>query len=51
LTSSCKNLNDLDKKNIEEIIAETQKINNQNELSDKERYLLSHKIDSLKEIN
>jgi ATP synthase F1 epsilon subunit len=51
LTSKCKNLNNLDAKNIEEIIEDSQKKINQSELSDKERYLLSHKIDSLREIN
>ncbi len=51
LTSTAKNLDTLEKSFIDTIIRNSQEKMNKNEISDKERYLLSHKIDSLREIN
>ena len=50
LTSTAKNLDNLDKNYIESIIKESQEKNSQEKLTDKEKYLLSYKIDTLKEI-
>ena len=51
LTSTAKSLDSLEKNSIDRIIQNsTEKINN-DEISDKEKYLLSHKIDTLREIN
>jgi F-type H+-transporting ATPase subunit epsilon len=50
LSSTAQNLNDLDKNSIEAII-EDSKAKMNSEISDKEKYLLSYKIDTLKEIN
>ncbi len=50
LTSTAKNLDNLEKNYIESIIKESQEKNSQEKLTDKEKYLLSYKIDTLKEI-
>ena len=51
LTSTAKNLKNLDKNSIDLIIKESEEKIIKEEISDKERYLLSHKLDILKEIN
>ena len=50
LSSTAQNLNDLEKNSIDAII-EDSKAKMNSEISDKEKYLLSYKIDTLKEIN
>ena len=51
LTSTAKSLDSLDKNSIDTIIKNSQEKINKDEISDKERYLLSYKIDTLREIN
>ena len=51
LSSTTKNLNDLDKNSIDAIIQDAQEKINNSEIGDKEKYLLSYKINTLKEIN
>ena len=51
LSSSVKKIEDLDKNSIETIIENSQEKINNTEISDKEKYLLSYKINTLKEIN
>ena len=51
LTSTARDLNELKQKFIEEILSEAEKKFSDENSSDKERYLLSHKISTLKEIN
>ena len=51
LTSTAKSLDSLDKNSIDTIIKNSQEKISKGEISDKERYLLSHKIDALREIN
>jgi len=51
LTSTAKSLDSLDKNFIDTIIKNSQEKINKGEISDKERYLLSYKIDTLREIN
>jgi|TARA_B110000211_G_scaffold234043_1_gene302166 F-type H+-transporting ATPase subunit epsilon len=51
LSSTTKNLNDLDKNSIDAIIQDGQEKINNSEIGDKEKYLLSYKINTLKEIN
>ena len=51
LTSTAKNLDSLEKNSIDIIIKNSQEKISTNEISDKEKYLLSYKIDTLKEIN
>ena len=51
LTSTAKNLDNLDKNSLDEIIKNSEEKISKDGLSDKERYLLSYKIDILKEIN
>ena len=51
LTSTAKNLNSLDKNSIDIIIKNSEEKMNKSEITDKERYLLSYKIDTLKQIN
>ena len=51
LSSTIKILGDLDRNSIDIIIKNSQQKIENNEISDKEKYLLSHKIDTLKEIN
>ena len=51
LTSTAKNLDSLDKDSINSIIKSSQEKISKYETNDKEKYLLSHKIDTLREIN
>ena len=51
LSSTAKDLENLEKNIIEKIIIESQEAVNNKDISDKDRYLLSHKISTLKEIN
>ena len=51
LTSTIKSLNSLEKNSIDKIIQNSKEKINKGEISDKEKYLLSHKIDILREIN
>ena len=51
LTSTAKNLDSLDKNSIDTIIKNSEEKISKDELSDKERYLLSYKIDILKEVS
>tara|TARA_B100001057_G_C22713209_1_gene896672 strand:- start:117 stop:506 length:390 start_codon:yes stop_codon:yes gene_type:complete len=51
LSSTAKNLVDFSKDIIESIIKSSQEKINQKNVSDKEKYLLSHKIDVLKQMN
>ena len=50
LTSTAESLDSLDKNSIDMIIKNSQEKIGKEELSDKERYLLSYKIDTLREI-
>ena len=50
LTSTIKDLREFNKSSIENLILEAQKNLNKNS-SDKEKYIISYKIDALKEIN
>jgi F-type H+-transporting ATPase subunit epsilon/F-type H+-transporting ATPase subunit delta len=51
LTSTAKSLDSLEKNSIDTIIKNSQEKINKGEINDKERYLLSYKIDTLREIN
>ena len=51
LTSTAKSLDSLEKNSIDTIIKNSQDKISKGEISDKEKYLLSHKIDTLREIN
>ena len=51
LTSTAKSLDSLEKNSIDKIIQNSKEKINKGEISDKEKYLLSHKIDILREIN
>ncbi len=51
LTSTAKSLDSLEKNSIDTIIKNSQEKISKGEISDKERYLLSYKIDTLREIN
>ena len=51
LTSTAKNLDSLDKNSIDTIIENSQEKISKGEINDKERYLISYKIDTLREIN
>ena len=51
LTSTAKDLKELNQNYIEDILNETEKKLSDNNSSDKERYLLSYKINTLKEIS
>ena len=51
LTSTVKDLKNFDKSSIENLLQEAQKKLNDKNSSDKEKYITSYKIDSLKEIN
>ena len=51
LTSTAKSLDSLEKNSIDKILKDTQEKIDKGEISDKEKYLLSHKIDTLREIN
>ena len=51
LTSTAKDLNELDRYFIEELLNQSEKKLSDNSSSDKEKYLLSYKINTLKEIS
>lgn len=51
LTSKAKDLSNVDKKSLSNLLIEAEKRISDNKLSDKEKYLLSYKIDTLKEIS
>ena len=51
LTSTAKSLDSLEKNSIDTIIKNSQEKISKGEISDKERYLLSYKIDTLREVN
>ena len=51
LSSTVKRINDLDKNSIDNIIKNSQDKISSPETTDKEKYLLSHKVDTLREIN
>ena len=51
LTSTAKNLDNLDKRSVEDLIKEVEKKLQNNSLTDKEKYILSYKMSSLEEIN
>ncbi len=51
LTSTAKDTSNMNKKTIETLISESEKKMNDYEISDKERYLLSYKLESLKNLN
>ena len=51
LTSTIKDLENIDKGTIENLIQDADKRLNDKKSSDKEKYIISHKIDSLKEIS
>ena len=51
LTSTSKSLESLDKSLIDIILKDSEEKISKEEISDKEKYLLSHKIDTIREIN
>ena len=51
LTSKARDLNNLNKSSVDNLISEAEKKLSDNNYSDKEKYLLSYKISTLKEIN
>jgi len=51
LTSTSKSLESLDKSLIDAILKDSEEKMRKEEISDKEKYLLSHKIDTIREIN
>ena len=51
LSSTARSLNDFDKSSVEKIINQSEEKLSNADTSDKEKYLLSHKIDALREIN
>ena len=51
LTSTAKEVKDMDKNLLESIIDDAEKKIKSEDVTDKEKYLLSYKIDSLKNIN
>jgi ATP synthase F1 epsilon subunit len=51
LSTTIKSLKDLNKNSIDLLIQNSQKQMSNVDISDKEKYLLSHKIDTLREIN
>ena len=51
LTSTAKDTSNINKRTIESLISESEKKLDENEISDKERYLLSYKLESLKNLN
>ena len=50
LSSTVKKLEDIEKKSIDEIISYSQKLMDKDGITDKEKYLLSYKIETLKSI-
>tara|TARA_Y100000768_G_C23672710_1_gene538522 strand:- start:47 stop:433 length:387 start_codon:yes stop_codon:yes gene_type:complete len=51
LTSTAKEITKLSKNLLDELISQAEKKISNNEITDKERYLLSHKIDILRTLN
>ena len=51
LSSTARNLESLNKNSINDMIKSSQNELSNTEINDKEKYLLSHKIDTLREIN
>tara|TARA_B100000886_G_scaffold199959_1_gene137909 strand:+ start:11370 stop:11756 length:387 start_codon:yes stop_codon:yes gene_type:complete len=51
LSSSLKNLKDLDKKTLESIVSDTKNKLNKENVTDKDRYLLSYKLETLENLN
>ena len=51
LTSTAKEVTKMNKKFIDALISESEKKLDNNEISDKERYLLSYKLETLRNIN
>tara|TARA_Y100000591_G_scaffold304496_1_gene301208 strand:- start:214 stop:600 length:387 start_codon:yes stop_codon:yes gene_type:complete len=51
LTSSAKDISDIKKNSLDILIDEAEKKSKSKEITDKERYLISHKIDTLRNIN
>ena len=51
LTSTAREVTKMDKKFIDTLISESEKKLNKNEITDKERYLLSYKLETLRNIN
>ena len=51
LTSTAKDNSDLDKMSLENMISDAEKKIKNNVITDKQRYLLSYKIDTLKNLN
>ena len=51
LTSKAKDLSNVDKKSLSTLLSEAEKKISDNKSTDKEKYLLSYKIDTLKNIN
>ena len=51
LTSTVRNVKNLDKKNIDNLLEDAEKKLEDKNSSDKEKYILSYKIDTLREIN
>ena len=51
LTSKAKDLSNVDKKSLSTLLSEAEKKISDNKLTDKEKYLLSYKIDTIKNIN
>tara|TARA_B100000575_G_C23019614_1_gene587146 strand:+ start:522 stop:911 length:390 start_codon:yes stop_codon:yes gene_type:complete len=51
LTSTARRLSEIDKKSLNDLIIDAEKKINDNKLSDKEKYLLSYRIDTLKSIS
>ena len=51
LTSTAKEVTKMNKKFIETLISESEKKLDKNEITDKERYLLSYKLETLRNIN
>ena len=51
LTSTAKNISQIDKGSIEVLLTEAEKKMGENKITDKEKYLLSYKINVLKNLN
>ena len=51
LTSTAKEVSNIDKESLSTIISKVEKKLSEDEITDKERYLLSYKLDTLKNIN
>ena len=51
LSSTAKEISEIDKNSLNNLISEAEKKIGRTEITDKEKYLLSHKIETLKNIN